>query len=254
MLKAKYTVVLKSLLDDEKTAAEIQKALSNYPMYVYNGDNEEIKAIIPTRDILNKRLLNNYKYYEIGCETPGEFIDKLEIVMDEIMPFYNRMYETVKIMGELPSPFDNVDVLEETTEVLKGSASGSGTSKSTVKANTENTSVNTDSTKTVESETPQGQLNITAENIDNIPYADKVNWNKNHNNINQNYNGESETDNESQNETESNSERKLSYHKIGNQGVNTYAHDMIEFRKTIIDVTNQIINDIRVKELFMLIH
>lgn len=254
MLKAKYTVVLKSLLDDEKTAAEIQKALSKYPMYVYNGDNEEIKAIIPTRDILNKRLLNNYKYYEIGSETPGEFIDKLEIVMDEIMPFYNRMYETVKIMGELPSPFDNVDVLEETTEILKGSESGSGTATSKATSKNENNSVSTDAAKMVESETPQGQLNITAENIDGVPYADKVNWNKNNNNMNQISEGESETESSSQNETESNSERTLRYHKIGNQGVNTYAHDMNEFRTSIIDVTNQIINDIRVKELFMLIH
>jgi hypothetical protein len=36
--------------------------------------------------------------------------------------------------------------------------------------------------------------------------------------------------------------------------VNTYAHDMNEFRTSIIDVVDQIVNDSRIRELFMLVY
>ena len=38
----------------------------------------------------------------------------------------------------------------------------------------------------------------------------------------------------------------------GNQGVNTYAHDMIEFRQSIIDVDRQIIDDLN--DLFLMVY
>ena len=54
-------------------------------------------------------------------------------------------------------------------------------------------------------------------------------------------------------ETDVTGTTRHTYTKKGNQGVNTYAHDMIEFRTSIRDIVNEIITDHRVQNLFMLI-
>ena len=279
---AKYTVVLNELLRHPETKAVIDKALSTYPLY----KGKKLYDLIPTREELNKRLLNHYKYREIGFETPGRFVDELEIVMCEIMPYYNEMFKSVEIMADLENPFDNVDVVETYSET--NSTDTSGTSSGNTKSNSsstgeDNSSTNTKSSdestvdsevnhnsKNVHSETPGNELDITADNIDSVPYADKVTWNKDTNNDTSTTTGTSDTTTKSTSKSsgtsESNSDVKSTstgksvsktehtYQKKGNQGVNTYAHDMNEFRTSIIDVVNQIITDERISELFMLVY
>ena len=254
MIKAKYTIVLKSLLDDEKCKQEIlTKGLGTYPLYKSVSVDEDVISLMPTRDTINEKILNHYKYREIGFETVGRFIDELNITMNEIMPYYNQLLRSVDMMNSIDDIFGNVDVTETTSEISKGSASGNSSSTSKATDTTENKSTMSDDSKTVHADTPQSQIDIPAKNIDNVSYADNVQWNKNNSNSEQNSTGESETESQSESESASETERTLTYHKKGNQGVNTYAHDIIEFRQTILNVEQQIINDKRLKELFMLV-
>lgn len=246
MIYAKYTVVLKNLLDDPAAKAEIDKALSEYPLY----QNEKAYDLIPNREELNKRLLNHYKYREIGFETIGRFLDELKITMGEIMPRYNELFKTVVTMAELPSPFDNVDVVEEYQEERKDTAK-SDTKTTAADTTTTNNTVGSDS-KQVQSQTPQGNINIPAKNIDSVPYADQVNWGKDSSTSSGTSTSSGNTTAEGTNETTGTT--KHTFTKKGNQGVNTYAHDMNEFRTSIIDVVDQIINDDRIAELFMLVY
>ena len=259
MIRAKYTVVLKSLLDDETTKAEIDRALSTYPLY----QPDKLYDLIPNRSEVNKKILNHYKYREIGFETVGRFIDELEITMNEIMPRYNELFKTVVTMAELPSPFDNVDVVETYTETKTGETTGTSSSEgesknNTVASDTSNMQSNTNAdSKSVKSTTPQNELDVPAKDIDSIGYADEINWNKNTGNDSSETTGNSESDSTTTNTGSSSSEVKTeekiehTYTKVGNQGVNTYAHDMNEFRTSIIDVVDQIINDNRLSALFM---
>ncbi len=282
MIKAQYTVVLKTLLDDAASNNTIQKALSTYPIYKPKVLND----MIPTREELNKKLLNNYKYREIGFETVGRFVDELEIVMNEIMPHYNELYKTIEIMSGLPSPFDNVDVIETFEETKTGTSNSNlrSTSESSVidesSSNTTGTASDngtvtssTDSTtdsKNVRSTQPQGLLSIGTKAINNVNYADEAEWKQDINTATNNAtstNAATTSSDSSSNSTsnvsgdtqaigtnENEETTKHTYTKKGNQGVNTYAHDMNEFRTSIIDVTNQIINDERIAELFMMIY
>lgn len=260
---ARYTVVLKDLMDNEQTRQELSTKLSTYPLYQpkTNVDN------IPDRDTINKRLLNEYKYREIGFPTVGRFLDELEIAMCEIMPFYNELFKTIETMANLDNPFDNVDFTESYKETRSGTATtesnetasdeGSTTaeseSASTTNRNTENTS------KEVNSATPQDSLSIIASDIDSLKYADSAKWNKSNNTDNENTDSTSQQTANTQNTSEraasgsktSQGSVEHTFTKKGNQGVNTYAHDMNEFRTSIIDVTNQIINDERISSLFM---
>lgn len=286
MIKAKYTVVLKALLDNPEAKGKIDLALSKYPLYT----PPKAYDMVPTRPEINKRLLNHYKYREIGFETFGRFLDELEITMDEIMPYYNELLKTVVTMADLPNPFDNVDVVETFEQERTGTATTEATASRTQEETTthseeseaENNGTKTENQATtanqtthdkhIESDTPQESLQITAEQMDYVKYASNVNWSKN------NQEGTSEANstettkdtatasktsqaetNATQGETssttnESTDSTRHTYTKKGNQGVNTYAHDMNEFRTSIIDVIDQMINDTRIQELFMLIY
>lgn len=248
MMYAKYTIVLKNLLEDPEAKAAIDKALSFYPLY--KAPEGKQYDLVPDREALNKKLLNHYKYREIGFDTVGRFLDELQTTMDEIMPRYNELLKTVVTMAELPSPFDNVDVVEEYEETRTEQASSETASTAKDTTTTQN-KVNSDN-KHVQSQTPQGQISIAAKNIDSVPYADQVDWGKDNSNAEGSSTSNGETTAAGSNESTGTTKHKFT--KKGNQGVNTYAHDMNEFRTSIIDVVDQIIHDDRIAELFMLVY
>lgn len=274
-MHAKYTVVLKDIMENEQTKPLLNKSLSTYPLYKQQAD---VETIIPEREELNRRLLNHYKYREIGFETVGRFMDELEITMCEIMPYYNEMYKTIEIMAELDNPFDNVDFTETYKETRSGTQSnelarivddtGDASTSNTSTSNDSGTSTSTvnSNSKNVHSETPQNSLSITADNINSVDYADDVTWNKSNSEDTTTTSNEGETISSTEtsqtNKTTTDETGTLTtsdtvehtFTKKGNQGVNTYAHDMNEFRTSIIDVTNMIINDKRIQELFMLVY
>lgn len=180
MIYGKDTIYLKTLMDDKNVRPLLDKALSTYPMY--EPKNPDNYSIIPTREQLNTKLLNHYKYRQIGSETIGRFLDDLEITMCEIMPYYYQLFKSEDIMNGISDPFGNVDIEEKFEEETTGNSSGSTTGKSdnktetTAESNTSTDMINAG--KNVNSKTPQSQLEITAQNIDSLNYADNVTWNK----------------------------------------------------------------------------
>lgn len=251
---SKYTVELRELLKDGFFKDKIDEALSKYPLYTAVV-NSRLSEVIPTREELNEKLLNHYKYREIGFETPGRFLDELEKVMIEIMPFYNQRFRTVEIMVNIEDPFGNVDVTETFVEerTNKASSKGSSTNKTTTTDKNNSSSSSESNSKTIFAEAPQNELtNIPAEKIDEVNNANNVQWGKDKNTATGNSSGESQQDTTATGDSSSEGSEKVShtYTKKGNQGVNTYAHDIIEFRQSIIDITQEIINDTRIQDLF----
>lgn len=259
---ARYTEVLRNLMMDERAKACIDQALSTYPLYT----PKTLIDLIPTREELNTKLLNHYKYREIGFETIGRFVDELEITMCEIMPRYNELFKTVEIMAELPSPFDNVDVTEtfeqETSANSRSNGSNSQTSSNTNtnKGISKATLGNKANSKQLDSDTPQDELAIATDDIDSVSYASNANWNEaisegsEQREVNDTATSQGTLNGSSNGTSESTGTTRHTFTKKGNQGVNTYAHDMNEFRTSIIDVVDQIINDERVNELFMMVY
>lgn len=261
MNNAKYTVFLKTLLENEETKPLIEKALASYPLYERKSVEEFKPSFIPTREQLNKKILNFYKYREIGFETVARFIEELEITMNEIMPFYNEM------LFSADQDFNiiyNVDY-KRTTESNKKSESSS---EMTADDTSENTTTATDKTQmestmsdkgqNISSKTPQSKIEIHSD-IANVEYADEVNWNKNDSNSLSN----SEVENSSTSKTTQNASNKSSGEGTenetvlettkGNFGVVSSQDLIIKYRETIINIEQMIINDKRVRELFMLI-
>ena len=284
MIYGKYTIVLKTLLDDPKSKEAIDKALSTYPLY--DAKNESNFTQVLSREELNKKILDHFKYREIGFETFGRWLDELEIAMNEIMPYYNQLFMSEDIINGIDDIFGNLNVKEtfeeertgtsedssETSETFENNINDSSSSESSSESTDNSTQVNQSETngKNVKSDTPQSQLNISSNDIDNISYANEVNWNKDHANSNTRNEGSTTGTNEtsSSSNREEDSTRNQTYSnngstsgttkhtltRIGNQGVNTYAHDMLEFRNLFINIAQQIINDSRIQELFMQVY
>ena len=74
IIPARYTEVLDNLLRNEDANNAIVQAMSTYPLY--QTDPNKVKQYgtsyrIPTREELNTKILNYYRYREIGQETFG---------------------------------------------------------------------------------------------------------------------------------------------------------------------------------------
>lgn len=280
---AKYTVVLNELLKNDETRALIDKVLTQYPIYKATSKNEYIPRIVPTREELNQKILNYYKYREIGFETVGRFLDELNTTMREIMPYYNQLMFTADQDFNI---IYNVDYKKTIDTARKGESSGTVSGDTTSKSDNTSTGESTSdvtssdtstinsevnhSNKNVQSETPQNELTISAKNIDTVPYADKVVWNKDENtdkstttgtassitNTETSASGKSNSTVESSSTSEgksSDTESTVETTK-GNFGV-VSAQDLIEkYRSIIINIEQRIINDERLAELFMLVY
>lgn len=236
MIQARYTEVLYNLLKDPKVKQEIDKAMSEYP--VYTPENPITFSIIPTREELNKLILDHFKYREIAFETVGRFIDELRITLNEIMPFYYQLYKTEDVMNGLDDIFGNLDVVESFVET--NSTTGNASSTSTSSANSQTND------KNVSSDTPQSELSISNMDIDSVSYANNVNWGK--------ANSSSKGTNTGKSETSATGSIEHTLTRKGNQGVNTYAHDMGELRNIFMNITKDILENPRMQELFMLIY
>lgn len=112
---------------DEVIELSRRKIFGTYPIF-----DEAYRAVIEAK------ILKHYYTREIGLETPGLWQLKLNTKMNEIMPYYNKIYV---VNTQNFNPLYNIDI---TTE-----HKGNGTNTGSVN----NTGYN------LHSETPQGGLN-----------------------------------------------------------------------------------------------
>jgi hypothetical protein len=234
--------------------------MSDYPLYS-NPNSIEIGAVklIPTREELNKKILDYYKYREIGFETFGRFLDELRISLNEIMPKYNQLFYS---LDQEFNVIYNVDYEKTIVRSLEGENANNQTTTTETNTNVTDSSSTESSTtsndKNVKSLTPQSELDISNTEIDTVSYADEASWNKTSADSNASTSGQSETTaagssdvtgTNTTNEQESTTERTK-----GNYGVVSAQDLILKYRETIINVEQLIINDPRISELFMMIY
>ena len=237
IITAYYTEVLDNLLNNEEAKTAIDTAMSDYPLYQTNSNLTRQYGTayqVPSRQELNDKILNHYRYQEIGQETFGRWLFELKTALNEIMPYYNQLFYSA---DQDFNPIYNVDY----RKTIMGSQNANSNTSSTGS----DSSTNEEFTKSVNSKTPQDLLNISNTSIDTIDYADDASW------------GKSSGSTSGTNTTTGNSSSNGSTSSIettkGNFGVTSAQELIMKYRKTIINIEQQIINDPRIKELFMLI-
>ena len=253
---SKYTAELGELIENG-----VDIGLKSYPIW-YEEYREE----------LNKKIIDHYYFREIGFETVGRFIHALNTKMNEIMPYYIKLYETTLLKYD---PLEVVNYKEEytlnrdnskdTSSTLDNTETGKSVGNGTVKGNSKvdsnvQTTLN-DNSKNVENDTPQSPL--PTESIDNFTHASKITYNKNDSTNNQDSHSTSEdnttttTNSDLTNTLESkasNNEKELQVetmtkHIKGNYTSTSYQALIQKEREIILNIDLKIINDLQ--ELFM---
>ena len=205
----------------------------DYPSY-YKGEQ---------KTAFEQLVIDHYYFRQIGQETVGRFLHMFRTKIREIMPYYIDMYKTVEIMHNLENPFDNVDVTETFEQETTDSSTGSSSSNTEASVSTTADRGTTENRLHRFSNTPQG----TIENLSS--YLTEAS--EDDNTISETSDSGSETSASStgQATNESAGTTRHTLHRKGNQGVNTFAHDIIEFRNSIVNVDMMIINELN--ELFL---
>lgn len=196
----------------------------DYPSY-YKGDEKLA---------FEQKVIDHFLFHQIGVETPARFKHNLKTKLREIMPYYIQMYKSVEIMDKVDDPFGNVDITETYEETVSGTSSSESDGSGTHSANR-----NDDVTRK-RSDTPQGTIS----NLDQ--YLTEAETNDG---------SSTETGSSSNTSSISSESASTVSHTLtrkGNQGVSTYAHDMIEFRQSFINVDMMVIGELR--DLFLLIY
>ena len=130
---SKYTTELRYLVASEGFTL----ALDEYPIF-----DEAYRAT------LNARIVDHYYFREIGQETGDRFNHFLRARMNEIMPRFNKLYQT---QDAILDPLLTTDLSESTSRESSGTTTG-------LAASSANKGVQ--KTKMLDSDTPQGSSTI----------------------------------------------------------------------------------------------
>lgn len=112
-----YTVDLRYLVE-----RHYPLALDKYPIW-----SEEYRAY------LNNKIIEHFYFREIGLETPDRFNFFLSRKMNEIMPYYNKLYESELIQFDpLASEYIREDTGAERNRVFENTSQNKGKRSETV--------------------------------------------------------------------------------------------------------------------------
>ena len=147
---ASYTIELRRICDIFGRE-EVEKWFKDYELtdYLTSKQIEQIELNkVWSKDRLAKKIVDHYYMREIGFETPALFKHYAKVYMQEIMErklpkIYSNFFEY--------DPLSSVDYTEEYTREIKSGSNAKGKSTSNSSNNASGLSVNSD--------TPEGQIN-----------------------------------------------------------------------------------------------
>lgn len=198
------------------------------------------------RDVLNNKILQHYWFREIGFETPALFKNRLNVRMNEIMPYYNELYATANIKYD---PFNNYDLTSDGNETSvhsedhdsKRSENSSTSSDAKAKSNSENKS------RALVSTTPQTQLSGREDYATNV--SDTISTTSGDNDSVSNGTAVSNIDDLTK--MLANNEDNYIRHVKGLTGI-TKSSALMQYRDAIINVDIMVLDNL--SDLFMMIY
>ena len=168
------------------------------------------------RRVLEIKILKHFYTREIGLETVGLWKLKLDTKMNEIMPYYNQLYESVDLVTE---PVNEIDV----TYLEHIDAKSNNTANSTTTTDDSN----------VYSDTPMDFIEDGLDAIKRGEYASNANYDQ----------GESNTDSTANTNSEQDRLRTEKGHRQSQSDL------LLKYRETFINIDLMIIEEL--ETLFM---
>ena len=159
---AKYTILLQTLI---KSGYDL--GMDTYPMHQESY-----------RLLLNDKIYKHYAYREIGFETPALFKHYLNMKMNEIMPYYNQLYD-IQVEFLKQNIFQNVNRTETENGTIKDEGDGTADFADARTITDAGEHSDHDTNQRIYSDTPMSPLNF--ENIKTGKYATDVTFEDNTN-------------------------------------------------------------------------
>ena len=221
------------------------------------------------RSVLERKIVMHYYRREICAETVGLWKLYLETKLNEIMPYYNELYRTTLIEY---NPLYDVDLHRSHTKT--GTEQGASTRENATTDASAVTSSGSDSVSETDTATGQnartvGEEHIDAysdtpnnklENLTQFDYLTNIRRNTANDTINDSSNANSSHSKMGTNSSSVNSSRNLNESENNNSSLNTtenyietlqgstgsmaYSKKIADFRKNILNIDLQIINEL----------
>ena len=219
---SKYTTEVRFIcetfsgLDESKGCFNINEIIEQSRSKIFSFDYPIFDE--KYRGVLETKILKHYYTREIGLETVGLWLHKLDVKMNEIMPYYNQLYKSCLLEF---NPFYNTDF----------------TTKRDIKTNEIGNSTSETNTKTKEwelySDTPQGSV----KNLENETYLTNATKNTG--------------DGNTLNKGKTNVDNVQDYLETvkGKVGGENYSSLLEQYRKTFLNIDMMVIDE--VSDLFM---
>lgn len=176
------------------------------------------------RSVLCQKILKHYYLREICCETVGIWTLWMNTRLEEIMPYYNQLYESAKIEF---NPMHDVDLIREHKRTENEEANSNRTSTSNSDSTTSNNS------KELYSDTPQGSIT----GLESNSYLTNATIEENTGDSTITLNNTDETTN-NVNTTEDYIETIT-----GKQGTESFSNLLNKFRETFLNIDMMIIEE-----------
>ena len=190
------------------------------------------------RSVLCSKILKHYYTREISAETVGLWQLWLNTRMGEIMPYYNKWYESALLEFH---PFKDTNYTRNHGGTFTGDTVRNG--RSEIDVDNSVTSNGTSNSKNLFSDTPQGAIT----NIENESYLTNATLIKDTDTNTTNTDGNSTTQN-TETTGITNTDNWIET-IVGKQSTVSYSKLLQEFRDTFLNIDVMIINDL--SDLFM---
>lgn len=269
---SKYTTEVRFICES-KSGLEESKGASSVDEVIANSWNKIFTSKVTFfdeayRSVLCQKILKHYYLREIGAETVGIWMLWMNTKLEEIMPYYNQLYESAKIKF---NPMQDVDLSRTHNRTVNGTSTDNetrtnttsdtrtiksdGTTKVTNNGTSERVVNNNGTTKDLYSDTPQGAITgLENENyLTNARKVNKVDDETESNTVANTQNGESKqnetdtatgTNNGTTKSSGSNNSTEEYVETIsGKQGTESYSKMLQEFRKTLLNIDMQVIEE-----------
>lgn len=269
---SKYTTEVRFICES-KSGLEMSGGSGDVDNIIANSWNKIFTSKAPFfdeeyRSVLCQKILKHYYLREICCETVGIWMLWMNTRLEEIMPYYNQLYESAKIEF---NPMHDVDLTRrherniEDTKEESGTRTESSDGKRTLTGNratdttsngTRNTTSNSDNTKRdLYSDTPQGAI-TGLENENYLTNARKITDNVNgtgteeantvensRTNYTETENTNSNVNGETKNTGSSNTVEDYLETIVGKQGTESFSNLLNKFRETFLNIDMMVIEE-----------
>lgn len=237
---SKYTTEVRFICES-KSGLEVSGGSSDVDKIIANSWSKIFTSKVSFfdenyRSVLCQKILKHYYLREICCETVGIWTLWMNTRLEEIMPYYNQLYESAKIEF---NPMHDVNLTREHKRTENTDATNNRETNVTSNGTTNRTSNTDENKKDLYSDTPQGAL-TGVENETYLTNARKITDSVNGSDAVEANNTEKNTESASSNvDTTEDYLETL----IGKQGTESFSSLLNKFRETFLNIDMMVIEE-----------